>query len=178
MSPLNHLARARVFAELARSHQGREEESDLLIAAVYAARAFYENFYHEAKTGKIKITTEALQSLFVERVRHFKLIEYVRRQDFHRRPVSFREGVVAYHGQAVAKVTQAGSIAAMKVTADGKKLKLLKRNASIKEDHPIHVSGFTVSDPDTDTMVDIRQAVANYLEDAEVLIEAEGLGNV
>jgi hypothetical protein len=100
------------------------------------------------------------------------MIEYLRDHDFHRRPVVFAEGVMAVHGPIRLQVTQAGSIARMSVSPDGEKIEQKFRNAAIKQDRPLTVSGFAVSDPDTEEMVDIRQALNEYLADAERLVAA------
>jgi integrase len=93
-----HLARARFFLEQAKAQKDPQKASWFVMASVYSARAVIELMVDYFKTKKLKEEFKDFLSAAAESVLYFKIIEYLRDHDFHRRAVRFIPGAEVLYG--------------------------------------------------------------------------------
>jgi hypothetical protein len=160
-----HLDRAELFLAQAARTQIPEKHCAMLLAAVYSAAAFAENFYEQVKDGRRKFSGEDTRAALMGAIPYFRLVEYIRSHDFHRRPFQLAPDVQAWHGHFRLKAARGGTITVM-VGADGIAKPLTKGNASVKQNRPIYTNGYLVSDPDTDQMLLLADALRAYVAGA------------
>jgi hypothetical protein len=154
-----HLDRTRNLLRYARAHRGSKVESDFVVSAAYACRALYEWLLTEEGNE----SAEGAAEEFARSIRWFKLVEYLRIHDFHRGAVFFRDGSMQMSGPFTFKARGKNAFVGMKF---GGFEKIGTGNSTIKMNRPLMISGFSITDPDSEKIVDVRQALTEYVSDA------------
>jgi hypothetical protein len=167
-----HLARARFFLEQAKSQSDPQKASWFLIASIYPARAIVELMVDYLKTGQLKGDHEDFRAAAAEKVRYFKVVEYLRDHDFHRRAVRFIPGQAMYgpiklgtgkSPRASAAVTASG--------VEGRMEKQTTKTGSVKQDRPLQIRGFEIN-VEGEGWVQIDRILDTYLHEVESFIES------
>ena len=100
-------------------------------------------------------------------IKRFKIVETVRIQDFHRKPVTFKPNSTSILGPIKMKTSsQKGSVVGMSIDSSTGGLNEVKfRNASIKYDRPLIANGLCIEDHELNELVQIDIAVEEYIID-------------
>jgi hypothetical protein len=154
-----HLDRARNLMRYARAHRGSKVESDFIVSAAYAGRALYE-WLLPSGAGE---APEGAAEAFANSVRWFKLVEYIRIHDLHRGAVYFRDGMMRMSGPFALKARGKNAVVGIRA---GTFETFGTENSSVKMNRPLMISGFSITDPESEKMVDVRQALAEHISDA------------
>lgn len=170
----DHFYRAIYFLNICRESGSLEGYNWNLLASIYSSRAIIEIVLHSFKRGYLDQSPEKFMDEAREKVRRFKLIETLRVQDFHRRPVQFDPNTHSFSGPAKFRSSsQRGSSVGMSFAPDtGKMIEHKSRNASIKFDRPLTISGLSAYDNDRDEMVQVDIAVEEYLIDLKFYLSS------
>jgi hypothetical protein len=167
-----HLARARFFLEQAKAQNDPQKASWFVMASVYSARAVIALMVDYFKTKKLKGEFKDFLSAAAESVPYFKIIEYLRDHDFHRRAVRFIPGAEVLYGpirlgtgnspRAIAAVTGSG--------VEGRMEEQTAKTGFIKQDRPLQIRGFEI-DVEDEGWVRIDRVLDTYLREVETFIE-------
>jgi hypothetical protein len=170
----DHFCRAIFFLNACRDSRDIECYNWNLLASVYSSRAIVEIVFDSFDKGYLAQDPKKFLLDARANVRRFKLIETIRIQDFHRRPVKFDPNAFSFVGPARGKTSsQRGSLVGLSFAADtGKPIEHKSRNASIKFDRPLTIQGLCAHDHDYDEMVQIDLAVEEYLVDLKCFLSA------
>lgn len=161
----DHYQRSIHFLNLSRTAETLEVFNWSLMASVYSGRAVIEIVYDRLKKGYLGKDHEQFVLDARTSIKHFKLIETMRVQDFHRHPVKFSPTVFSVLGPARGKTsTQKGSLVGWFLDPDtGVFRGHTLRNAKITMDRPLQANGMTALDPDIEEFVVVDVAVEQYL---------------
>lgn len=118
------------------------------MASIYSASAIIEITYTNFEQGILGGGPEIFMKEAREKVRRFTLIESIRIQDFHRKPVRFNPNAMSFAGPAILKSgTQRESAVGLSFDPQtGKPVEHKYRNSSIKYNRPLTINGLTVHD--------------------------------
>ena len=167
-----HLARARFFLEQAKSQSDPQKASWFVMASIYSARAIIELMVDYFKTKKLKGEFKDFLAAAAERIPYFKVIEYLRDHDFHRRAIRFTPGRQAMYGPiTIGTGNSPGAIAA--VTGSGVEGCMEEQTAKtgfVKQNRPLQIRGFEI-DAEGEGWVPIDRVLDTYLREVEAFIE-------
>lgn len=168
----DHIARSEFFLSHAIAAESLEIFNWLLMASVNSARAPIEITLSELdvikkENSKVEFLAEA-----EEKVRHFTLIATVRVHDFHRGAVHLVPGAMSVRGPIKGKTgSQPNSAVGIRMNPETAELQEIKtRNASLKYDRPLQITGNEVYDFATKSYVPLDIAVGEYLVDLKPLL--------
>jgi hypothetical protein len=167
-----HLARARFFLEQAKSQSDPQKTSWFVMASVYSARAVIELMVDYFKTKKLKGEFKDFLAAAAERVPYFKVIEYLRDHDFHRRAIRFIPGRQAIYGPiTIGTGNSPGSSAAVVGSGvEGRMEAQTAKTGFVKQNRPLQIRAFEI-DVEGEGWVSIDRTLDTYLREVETFIE-------
>jgi hypothetical protein len=166
-----HLARARFFLEQSRLQSDAEKRSRFIMASVYPARAVIEVVIDHLKQGMIKGDFREFLSEAAETVRYFKVIEYLRDHDFHRRALQFVPGRQAMYGpiQLSTGNSPSGGAAFSGTGLGGRMEESTTKSGYVRQDRPLQIRDFEI-DVEEEGWVPIDLVLDTYLGEVETFI--------
>jgi len=168
-----HLARARFFLEQSRLQSDAEKRSRFIVASIYPARAVIEVVIDHLKRGMIKGDFREFLREAAETVRYFKVIEYLRDHDFHRRAVQFVPGLQAMYGPIRLNTGKSpgGGAAFAGIGLGGRMEESTTKSGYVRQDRPLQIRGFEI-DVEEEGWVSIDLVLDTYLGEVETFMGA------
>jgi hypothetical protein len=166
-----HLARARFFLEQSRLQDDAEKRNRYIMACVYPARAVIEVIIRRLKSRMLKGDFNDFLTEAAPAVRYFKIIEYLRLHDFHRRVVQFVPGRQVMYGPITFGTGNSPQgAAAMSGTGPGGLMEeSTAKTGYVKQDRPLQIRGFVIH-VEGEGWVPMDQVLGTYLSDVETFM--------
>lgn len=173
-----HFDRAKFFFACALNAKSEKEAENCFVACIYFCRAPFEILVTRAKNKQIDIECDKLFSEAEGNIRHFKIIEAARVQDFHRTAIRFKTGTMMMGGPITIKSgAQTGGGASFSVTADGERIKEIQGNSSVKLNRPIQIHGFSIYSEVLKKLIPIQNIIDEYLIDIQNFVTRNNIKN-
>jgi len=166
-----HLERVRLFLHAASLSGSPSDRLRFVMAAVYSARAITDHITEAVrrKTIPTHLQDRQFKKEFQERLRHFDLIDAVRRHDFHVRALRLSP-ITSIQGtrKSMTLTSRQGKVA--QVQFAGTPVVTKAGNSTVELGEPLEFCGAEVRVVGTGDWIKIEDAVLMYAEDVEELI--------
>lgn len=179
-----HFGRAQMFLRMSQEvmAEDRTRAFRLAIASIYFARAIADQLLAEAEDKGSRTNPEdkdagrdarrEFDTYLAETVAYFKLVDYARLQDFHRRalmpPVEGRM-CVTMQGPATA-ISRQGGLAG--IQGIGREMRVIEeRNSSVKLDRPVQQRDDELLDDKSNEWIPIHTILTEYLRTIRPVID-------
>lgn len=167
-----HLSRARFFLDQSKTEKDATRKSWFVLATVYPSRAVVEVMIDRLRRGMLKGEFEDFLTKAAEQVQYFKVIEYLRVQDFHRRAVRFAPGRLGMFGPIKLGTGNSPGGAATVSGAFGEAMHAdTAKTGYVKQDRPVQIRDFEIY-VEQEGWASIDRVLAVYLDQLEAFILA------
>ena len=170
-----HIERAKFFfacALNALNNKSEKEAESCFVASIYFCRAPFEILVTRAKNNEIDSEYKSLFTDAEKNIRHFKIIEAARVQDFHRTAIKFKTGAMMMGGPITIKSgSRSKGGTSFSVKADGERDINTSGNSSVKLNRPIQIHEFSIYSEVLEELIPIPHILDQYILDMEKFVE-------
>ena len=154
--------RAKLFLDEARKSKDSVDRFRRLVASIYFSRAIVELMLEAADKQEVNKNRQGLETILIQKLPHYLLIERLRIHDFHRFGLLERPDVNIVQGPIKLRLQGKGSTAAIRLTPQGLEETVTGR-AQIVKQRPLNLQGDQVFDEESGKYLPIEQVVSEYL---------------